>query len=104
MKFEKMIPRDKRIKNNSMFTKDEGNFYRKVNEKTEYIGRTPTMEKFTDVWAGIWEEYSVTPETKWIKEIETRLREKIRIVEEFKVREKDLADIKKEKELVCNWN
>ena len=51
VKYEKMISRDKTIKNNRMFTKDEGNFYRKVNEKTEYIGRTPTMEKFTNFWA-----------------------------------------------------
>ena len=52
------------------------------------VGRVPSINKFTDFWAGIWEDDSKTPVTKWMKGIEKRLREKVKSTSEFKVTEK----------------
>ena len=78
VKLEKMVARDKRIKNNNMFVRNEGIFYRQTKKLEKQVGRAPSIDKFTDFWAGIWEDDSKTPVTKWMKGIEKRLRERLR--------------------------
>ena len=101
VKLEKIVGRDKRIKNNNMFVRNEGTFYRQTKKLEKQVGRVPSNNKFTDFWAGIWEDDSKTPVTKWMKGIEKRLREKVKSTSEFKVTEKDLQDVAKKKK---NWS
>ena len=101
VKLEKIVARDKRIKNNNMFVQNEGTFYRQTKKLEKQVGRVPSINKFTDFWAGIWENDSKTPVTKWMKGIEKRLREKVKSTSEFKVTEKDLQDVAKKKK---NWS
>ena len=97
VKLEKIVARDKRIKNNNMFVRNEGTFYRQTKKLEKQVGRVPSINKFTDFWAGIWEDDSKTPVTKWMKGIEKRLREKVKSTSEFKVTEKYLQDVAKKK-------
>ena len=50
IKFEKMMERGKRIKNNAMFEKDQRNFYKKIEKNEKFQGEQPEMEKFTEFW------------------------------------------------------
>ena len=95
-----MVARDKKIKNNNMFVRNEGTFYRQTKKLKKHVGRLPSINKFTDFWAGIWKDDSKTPVTKWMKEIEKRLREKVKSISELKVTEKDLQDVAKKRK---NW-
>ena len=96
-----MVARDKRIKNNSVFIRNEGIFYRQTKKYQKHVGRVPSIDKFTDFWAGIWEDDNKTTVNKWMKEIEKRLREKIETISEFKVTEEDLQDVIKKSK---NWS
>ena len=100
VKLEKIVAKDKRIKNNNMFIRNEGTFYRQTKKLEKQIGRVPSINKFTDFWAGIWEDDSKTPVTKWMKGIEKRLREKVKSTSEFKMTEKDLQEVAKKRK---NW-
>ena len=64
VKLEKIVARDKRIKNNNMFVRNEGTFYRQTKKLEKQVGRVPSINKFTNFWAGIWEDDSKTPVTK----------------------------------------
>ena len=97
VKLEKIVARDKRIKNNNMFVRNEGTFYRQMKKLEKQVGRVPSINKFTSFWAGIWEDDSKTPVTKWMKGIEKRLRENVKSTSEFKVTEKDLQDVAKKR-------
>ena len=85
VKLEKIVARDKRIKNNNMFVRNEGTFYRQTKKLEKIVGRVPGINKFTDFWAGIWEDDSKTPVTKWMKGIEKRIREKVKSTSELLV-------------------
>ena len=61
IKFEKMTERGKRIKDNTMFEKGQRNFYSKIEKNEKFQGEQLEMEKFTEVWGGIWEKEEVTP-------------------------------------------
>ena len=41
---------------NANFERDQKNFFKKVEESTEYDGQTPEMDKFIEFWGGIWEK------------------------------------------------
>ena len=71
------------------------------NKLEKQVGRVPSINKFTNFWAGIWEDDSKTPVFKWMKGIEKRLREKVKSTSEFKVTEKDLQDVAKKRK---NWS
>ena len=61
IKLAKQEEKEKRLRNDSIFQKDERNFYRKVIERSEYTGQTLNIEKFVNFWASIWEDESTTP-------------------------------------------
>jgi hypothetical protein len=69
-----------RRKNNGMFETNEKGFYRKM-EKVEMIGKAPSIETVHQFWSGIWgadrEEQRI--ESKWMKEVENELKEKIHV-------------------------
>ena len=83
-----------------MFVPNE-TFYRQTKKLEKQVGRVPSINKFTDFWAGIWEDDSKTPVTKWMKGIEKRLREKVKSTSGFKVTEKDLQHVAKKRK---NWS
>ena len=84
-----------------MFVQNEGTLCRQTKKLEKQVGRVPSIDKFIDFWAGIWEDDSKTPVTKWMKGIEERLREKVKSISEFKVTEKDLQDVAKKRK---NWS
>ena len=45
------------------------------------------MEKFVEVWAGIWEKDEKTPEMPWMQKVKMALREKVKNVKEFSLTE-----------------
>ena len=96
-----MVARNKGIRNNNMFIRNEGTFYRQTKKLEKQVGRVPNIDKFADFWAGIWEDDSKTLVTKWMKGIEKRLREKVESISEFKMTEKDLQDVAKKRK---NWS
>ena len=104
VKLEKIVVRDKRIKNNNMFIRNEGTFYIQTKKLEKQVGRVPSINKFIDFWEGIWEDDSKTPVTKWMKGIEKGLREKVKSTCEFKVKEEDLQYVatKNKEELVSS--
>ena len=56
------------MRNNSIFQKNEGNFYKKTNERSTYKGQVPAMDKFMKFWASIWEDESETStKNEWKK-------------------------------------
>ena len=48
VKLEKIVARDKRIKNNNIFVRNEGTFYRQTKKLEKQVGRVPSINKFTD--------------------------------------------------------
>ena len=56
MKLQKIVQKKKRIKNNRLSERSEERFYQSVGRTVEHTGSVPGMDKFTDVWGGIWED------------------------------------------------
>ena len=68
VKLKQHKEREKRIKNNSLFSKEEANFYRKeCKNKESNIGNTPNIESFEEFWGEIWEDESRTANTRWME-------------------------------------
>ena len=101
VKLEKLITRGTRIRNNAMFSNDEGSFYSRVNQASERIGKTPCMDEFVKFWGGIWENKETTPVQPWMDEIKERLSKKIKSVKEFVVAEDELSKVVKKRK---NWS
>ena len=43
----------KRLRNNRMFWKNKGMYYRKINDTNEMRRAVPDIDKFVEFWAGI---------------------------------------------------
>ena len=100
IKLIKMKEKGKRIMDNKLFESDQRNFFRKINENTEFEGEMPDISKFVEFWGGIWERDDKTPNMPWMKKVQEDLKEKITQVKEFNITEKELImEIKKRK----NW-
>ena len=97
IKFEKMLERGKRIKDNAMFEKDQINFYNKIEKNEKFQGEQPEMEKFTEFWGGIWEKEEVTPMLPWMDNVKEELKTSINTVKEFTIEEERLIKIAKKK-------
>ena len=50
VKLEKLITRGTRIRKNAMFSNDKGSFYRRTNQASERVGKTPCMDEFVKFW------------------------------------------------------
>lgn len=93
VKLAKMEQKETRVKNNRLFERSEGRFYQGVNKTVRYQGETPSMEKFTEFWGGIWENDKETKDTNWMHEVGKRIQQKVTSVEEFQVNETDLGNV-----------
>jgi len=100
VKLEKMLQKEKRIKDNRLYQNKEGKFYQMIGGSTEHTGQVPSMEKFTNFWGGIWEDDEKTIDRPWMEVIGNKIREKVHRVEEFKVSESDIEKIIKKRK---NW-
>ena len=81
-------------KNNRMFKENEGMFHRKANIEKERKGKVPEMDKFVQFWAGIWEDETSTPHSRWMRRGAEKVRAKATSVDELTINEKKLyADI-----------
>ena len=50
-------------------------------------GKVPTIEKFEEFWAGIWEDNAETPHRRWMNTAARKIGEKATNVQEFTVSE-----------------
>ena len=75
---------------NANFERDQKNFFKKVEGRTEYVGQIPEMEKFVKFWGDIWEKDDRTPEMPWMESVSKQLRDKITNVKEFNIAEETL--------------
>ena len=60
----------------------------------------PPIEKFSKFLAGIWEDNKTTVETKWMREVGERIKNKIGEVSEFYVTEGNIKTVIKKRK---NW-
>ena len=98
VKLVKMIERGKRIMDNKIFERDQKNFFKKIEDNTEYEGAMSEMDKLVKFWGGIWEKDDRTPNMPWMEKIREELKEKITSVKEFDITESGLiSEIKKRK-------
>ena len=98
VKLVKMIERGKRVMDNNIFERDRKNFFKRIEDSTEYAGAMPEMEKFEKFWVGIWEKDDRTPNMPWMEKIREELKENITSVKEFEITEIGLiSEIKKKK-------
>ena len=92
---------DKAMKNNNIFQRDVGNFYRKTNERSKYKGQVPTMDKLVKFLADVWEDESETLNKKWMEKIKQSMKDKIRLVEELHNTEQELGKTIRK---IKNWS
>ena len=97
---QKIRERAKRIKDNKMFIKNEGVFYRDLGKSYETEGVAPDIERFVDFWANIWEEDTKTPLRPWMQDIQEALQAKVVDVQEFEIEIGNLSKIIKKRK---NW-
>ena len=100
VKLVKMIESGKRIMDKNIFERDHKNFFKRIEDSTEYEGAMPEMDKFVKFWVGIWEKDDRTPNMPWMEKIQEKLKEKITSVKEIEITENGLiSEVKKKK----NW-
>ena len=93
-----MIERGKRIMDNKTFERDQKNFFKRIEDSTEYEGAMPEMDKPVKFWGGIWEKDDHTPIMPCMVKIREELKEKIISVKEFDITENGLFQtLKREK-------
>ena len=59
-----------------MFQKDQGAFFRKLEEKSNRKGQMPEMDKFIEFWGGIWERRE-NAHMPWMEEVKMQLNAKV---------------------------
>ena len=96
----KIQEKGKKIKDNTMFLKKEGEFYRKIREKDQEEGETPNIDKFSEFWGNIWEDDSTTPYRPWMQDMGRELYEKVENVKDFVVTSEILSKVIKKRK---NW-
>ena len=108
LKLVKMIESGKRIMDKNIFERDHKNFFKRIEDSTEYEGAMPEMDKFVKFWVGIWEKDDRTPNMPWMEKIQEKLKEKITSVKEFEITENGfISEVKNKKKLDCTrseWN
>ena len=77
LKLVKMIDIGKRVMDNNIFERDQKNFFKEIEDSTEYEGAMPKMNMFVKFLRGIWEKDDRTPNMPWIEKIREELKEKI---------------------------
>ena len=100
VKLEKMIQKNQRLRENKMFEKSEGRFYRMLGGRGNQVGEAPEIDKFTQFWASIWESEERTTLQPWMEKVEKKIRAKVTNVKEFIVAESDIAMVIKKRK---NW-
>ena len=98
IKMKRIKIKDARIRNNKMFQEDQGMFYRKTQGAKQLKEKVSKMEKFEEVWAGIWEDNTKTPQRTWMNTVAKKIGQKVTHVQEFTITEKELHQtVKKRK-------
>ena len=53
VKLVKMIEKGKRVMDNNIFEREHMNFFKRIEESTEYERAMPEVDKFVKLWVGI---------------------------------------------------
>ena len=69
VKLVKMIEKGKRIMDNNIFERDHKNFFKRIEDSTEYERAMPEVDKFVKLWVGIWEKNDRTLNMPWMEKI-----------------------------------
>ena len=83
LKFQKIVQKEKSIKDNRHFERSEGRLYRSVGSTVEHTGSLLKIDKFTDFWGCIWQDDKKTTYQPWIIEVRQKIRLKVDDVREF---------------------
>ena len=100
IKLQKIVLKEKSIKDNRLFEKSEGRFYRGVGSSVEHTRTGPGMDKFTDFWGGIWEDDEKNAYQPWMIEVKQKIKQKMENVREFIVSKDNIARVMKKRK---NW-
>ena len=92
-----MTERGRRTMDDDIFEKHQRNFYRRIENNTKYEGKTPEVDKFVNVWGGIWEKDKKTPVIPWMEEAREALKAKVHEVEQFTIKEEVLSSTAKKR-------
>ena len=83
-----------------MFEEDKINFFRNADDKKEYKGTVPSIDRFMTFWSGIWEDDTKTIKRKWMQTVANKIKDKVTQVEEMTVDMGKLQHILKKRK---NW-
>ena len=95
VKLEKYMEKRKRKLDNFMFQKDQRAFFRKLEEKSNQKGQMLAMDKFIELWGGIWKRRGNTPHMPWMEDVKMQLNAKVTSVNDLNV---SLETVRKEVE------
>ena len=62
---------------NNIFERDQKDFFKRIEDSTEYEEAMPEMGKFVKFLGGIWEKDDHKPIMPWMDKIREELKEKI---------------------------
>ena len=80
-----------------MFQRDQKGFFRTLEGEEAHEGEMPEMEKFVELWGGIWEREERTPNMPWIEKIRRQLNEKVNQVNQFNISFEKVKEVAKRK-------
>ena len=90
VKLVKMMERGKMIIDDNILERDHKNFFKRIEDSTEYEGAMAEIDKFIKFWVVIWEKDDRKPNMSWMEKIQEKLKEKITSVTEFEITENGL--------------
>ena len=64
IKMKRLKIKDAGIRNTKMSQEVQGMFYRKTQEMKQLKGKVAKVKEFEELWAGIWEDNTKTPNRK----------------------------------------
>ena len=67
IKLAKCEEKWRRKQDNVMFQQDQRGFFRTLGGNMVHEGEMPEMEKFVEVWGGLWEREKITPNMPWME-------------------------------------
>jgi len=96
----KMKERGRKIRENKMFQRNEGQFYRNLQEMGNKEGEIPSVEEFTEFWGGLWEDGTKTPHKPWMRDVQYELQSKVTDIVDFQI---GLAELQRQIRKRKNW-
>ena len=85
IKLSKCEEKQRRKQDNVMFQRHQRGFFRMLEGNVVHEEEMPEMEKFVELWGGIWEREEITPNMPWMEVVRRQLREMVNQVNKFNI-------------------